>query len=136
MTKENKTKQLFKLLIGAAWLDGVIDTKEREYLHKMVRENALADDPEIKILLSEINPIPSEQCYQWLEEYLGENHRSDDYQQLLESLSALIYVDNDIAIQEAQFLTYLETLESDQSVFHQILRNIQKMYLKAVARLE
>ena len=136
MTKENKTKQLFKLLIGAAWLDGVIDTKEREYLHKMVRENALADDPEIKILLSEVQPIPSEQCYQWLEEYLGENHSADDYQQLLESLSALIYVDNDIAIQEAQFLTYLETLESDQSVFHQILRNIQKMYLKAVARLE
>jgi uncharacterized membrane protein YebE (DUF533 family) len=136
MTKENKTKQLFKLLIGAAWLDGVIDTKEREYLHKMVRENALADDPEIKILLSEVQPIPSEQCYQWLEEYLGENHSADDYQQLLESLSALVYVDNDIAIEEAQFLTYLETLESDQSVFHQILRNIQQMYLKAVASLE
>jgi len=136
MTKENKTKQLFRLLIGAAWLDGVINTKEREYLHKMVRENALADDPEIKVLLSEVKPIPSEQCYQWLEEYLGENHSADDYQQLLESLSALVYVDNDIAIEEAQFLTYLETLESDQSVFHQILRSIQQMYLKAVASLE
>ena len=136
MTKENKTKQLFRLLIGAAWLDGVIDVKEREYLDKMIRENALTDDPEIKILLSEVKPIPSEQSYQWLEEYFGENHSADDYQQLLESLSALIYVDNDIAIEEAQFLTYLETLESDQSIFNQILRSIQQMYLKAVATLE
>lgn len=136
MSVDNKNKQLFKLLFAAAWLDGKIHPNEREYLHRMVRESALGEDEEIKLLLTEVKPIQSEQCYQWLEEYLGKNPSEQDYQTLLDSLSGLIYVDNDIAIQEAQFLTYLQTLESNKSIFNQVLRSIQKLYLKAIASTE
>lgn len=34
MSKENKTKLLIKILVGAAWIDGVIQAEEREYLKK------------------------------------------------------------------------------------------------------
>ncbi|TVQ44162.1 MAG: TerB family tellurite resistance protein [Gloeocapsa sp. DLM2.Bin57] len=136
MSVDNKKKQLFKLLFAAAWLDGKIHQNEREYLHRMVRENALAEDEDIKLLLTEMKPIQSEQCYQWLEEYLGKNPSEQDYQELLESLSGIIYVDNDIAVQESQFLTYLQTLEANKSIFNQVLRSIQKLYLKAMAYAE
>ena len=55
MSKNSKTKQLLKILIGAAWIDGTIQAEEREYLNQMAAEKGVAEDPQIKPLLSEIN---------------------------------------------------------------------------------
>lgn len=136
MTPDSSTKQLFKLLIAAAWIDGKIQVEERDYLHKMVQANSLAEDPEIRNLLLETQPIQPEQCYQWLEDYLGQNPSPEDYEKLLESLSALIYADDNVDIEEAKLLTHLQNLNQDnpsqQSVFQQLLKGIQKLYIKTV----
>jgi len=137
MNSDTQTKQLLKIMIGAAWIDGTIQKEEREYLHKMAKKNnALSEDPEIKSLLSEIKPVPSQQCYQWLTEYLGEHPSQEDYQNLLESLSALIYSDGDVDTQEAELLTHLQMLdpatESQKSVFDKLLQGIRKIYRQAV----
>ena len=47
-----KQKLLMKILVGAAWIDGMIQTEEREYLRHKAIANGLADDKEIKSLLS------------------------------------------------------------------------------------
>lgn len=136
MNKTTKTKQLMKILVGAAWIDGIIQSQEREYLRKMATDNDLINDPEIKSLLSEIKPVSATECYQWLEEYLGENHTHEDYEQLLEAISALIYSDNDMDIQEAKLLNRLQELdpskESNQSIFDKLLKSIQKLYRQAI----
>ncbi len=136
MEKNAKIKQLLKILIGAAWIDGIIQPEEREYLHRRATENGVADDPEIKSLLSEIKPVQSTECYQWLEEYLGDNPSQEDYQGLLEAISALIYSDGDVQMQEAQLLTKIQLLapanESSQSGFDKLLKAIQKLYRKAI----
>jgi uncharacterized membrane protein YebE (DUF533 family) len=62
------TKQLLKILVGAAWIDGTIQPEEREYLHQMAKDKGFAEDPEIKSLLSEIKPIKPQECYRWLED--------------------------------------------------------------------
>ncbi|MDJ0545291.1 MAG: TerB family tellurite resistance protein, partial [Microcystis sp. M53601_WE4] len=43
-----KNKQLLKILIGVAWIDGVIQPSERNYLRQVAVMEKLDDDPEIK----------------------------------------------------------------------------------------
>lgn len=137
MEKNLNPKQLLKLLVGAAWIDGTIQPEERSYLRKMATNNNLADDPEIKSLLSEIKPVQPTECYQWLENYLGENPSQEDYQGLLEAISALIYSDSDIQMQEARLLTKIQMLEPSgeprKSAFDKVLKTIQKLYRQAIS---
>ncbi|MGL5806264.1 MAG: TerB family tellurite resistance protein [Xenococcaceae cyanobacterium] len=129
-------KQLIKILIGAAWIDGIIQPEERKYLKRMADNKNLAEDPEIKLLLSEIKPVKPTQCYKWLEEYLGDNPSKQDYYDLLEAISALIYSDGDVDIREIKLLEQLQnsdpTKESRQSFSDKILKMIQKLYRQAV----
>jgi uncharacterized membrane protein YebE (DUF533 family) len=134
--KERKMKQTMKILIGAAWIDGIIQPEERKYLQRMAQTHNLAEDPEIKILLSELKPVKPTECYQWLQEYLGDNPTKQDYYDLLETMSALIYSDGDVDIREVKLLEQLQNLEptkSDrQAGFDKVLKVIQKLYRQAV----
>ena len=138
MNPQNKNQQLLKILVGAAWIDGIIQVEERDYLRQVAENHGVANDPELKNLLSELQPVTPSQCYSWLEEYLGDNPTTSDYQELLETLSALIYSDGDVQMQEAQLLTKLQLLdptqESSKSAFDKLLKNIQKLYRKAVSQ--
>lgn len=136
MKQPQKTKQLFKILVGVAWIDGIIQPEERQYLKQMARDRALADDPEIKTLLSEIKPVTAPECYGWLENYLGKNHTTEDYQELLEALSALIYSDGEVDIREAQLLAKVQlldpALDPHKSPLDKLLRAIQLLYHQAI----
>lgn len=136
-TKQTKKmKQILKILIGAAWIDGVVQPEERKYLSRIANDYQLADDPEIKPLLSEIKPVKPQECYQWLQEYLGDNPTQEDYQELLEKTSGLIYSDGDVDIREVKLIEKLQLLdpanEPNLSVFDKVLRKIQKLYRQAV----
>jgi uncharacterized tellurite resistance protein B-like protein len=137
MSNLDKNKQVFKILFAAAWIDGVIQKEEREYLQTLAKEQNLSEDGEIKLILSEAKPITPEECHNWLEDYLGNNPSVDDHQNLLEAISAIIYKDGDVQTQEAQLLSELQslepTLETRNSAFDKILRTIQKLYRQAVS---
>lgn len=136
MDSQKKTKQLFKILMGAAWIDGVIQAEEREYLRRMAKEKGIADDPEIKALLSEIKPVSAADCYGWLEAYLGSDRGEEDYLELLESLSALIYSDGEVDIQEAKLLNKVQLLDPanvpPQSAFDRVLRSVRALYRRGL----
>lgn len=136
MNNSTQTKQLLKILVGAAWLDGVIQPEEREYFHQKAREYGLADDPELKSLLGELKPVQPEECHQWLEEYLGRHPQSEDYDKLLETIGAMIYSDGDVQTSEARLLTKIQlhapSLDTPQSSFDKVLKTIQKLYRKAI----
>lgn len=134
---QQRLKQLMKIVIGAAWIDGVIQPSERDYFRRMAAENAIADDPEIKPYLSELKAVKPAECYVWLEEYLGKNPTEEDYLKLLESLSGLIYSDGEVQTQEAVLLDKLQLLdpahkEPSKKTFDKLLHVIQKLYRKAV----
>jgi len=137
MNKNTKTKQLIKILIGAAWIDGVIQTEEREYLRRIATAYQVENEPELKPFLSELKPVQAQECYRWLTEYLGENHQEEDYQELLEALSGLIYSDGDVEVQEARLLTKLQELdpiyEQSKSPLDKLLEKIQKLYRKTMS---
>lgn len=131
-----KNKQLLKILIGVAWIDGIIQPSERSYLRQVAVREKLDDDPEIKPLLSELKPVKTSECYQWLEEYLGDHPSPETYQDLLASISTLIYSDDDVDTQEAKLLTKVQsfdpTHDTPRSILDKLVTGIRKLYDKAM----
>ena len=130
-------KQILKILIAAAWIDGVIQPEERTYLRRVAEDFQLADDPEIKPLLSELKPVNATECYQWLEEYFGENHTAEEYHQLLEKISALVYSDGYVDVREAKLVEAIQSCDPanpdcKNSVWDRMLRKIRKVYRSAI----
>ncbi len=129
MTTDIKT--LIKILVGVAWLDGKIQPEERKYLHRVAQEKGVANDLEIQPLLHELRAVKPEECYQWLRDYLGDRPTSETCQNLIESISALIYSDGTVAIEEAKLLSRLQLIDTnnDAPPFHdKVLSALRKLY--------
>ncbi len=136
MTTDVKT--LIKILVGVAWLDGKIQPEERQYLHQVAREKGVADDFEIKPLLHELRVVKPEECYKWLQEYLGDRPTSETCQTLIESISALIYSDGTVEIEEAKLLSRLQLISStntSEPFYDRILSSIRKLYQRWLTEL-
>ncbi len=136
MVNNANVKNLVKILIGAAWLDGKVQPEERQYLYQIVQEKNLADDPDIRPLLYELRTVQPTECYEWVKEYLGDRPSVENCYNLIEAISGLIYSDGEVAIEEAKFLSKLQSLNSGsgfaQSGYAGVLKEIQKLYRKWV----
>jgi hypothetical protein len=136
MVTDSNVKNLVKILIGAAWIDGRIQPEERQYLREIAQAKGVATDPEIKPWLYELVPVQPQECYNWVKEYLGDRPSIEDCESLIEAISGLIYSDGDVAIEEARLLTTLQELgtasESNQAAYNGLLKQIQKLYRRWV----
>jgi uncharacterized tellurite resistance protein B-like protein len=132
MNANSNIKTLFKILIGAAWIDGRIQPEERQYLHRVAKEQNIAEDPEIRPLLNELVQVSPAQCYQWVREYLGDRPNSEACQRLIEATSALVYSDGEMAVEEAKLLSRIQLLdpknEAPEPPHEAVLRAIRKLY--------
>lgn len=136
MITDANVKNLVKILIGAAWIDGRIQPEERQYLREIAQAKGLATDPELKPWLYELVTVQPNECYTWVKEYLGDRPSAEDCENLIEAISGLIYSDGEVAIEEARLLTKLQELtqsfESNQSAHTVLLKQIQKLYRRWV----
>ncbi|MEM9924663.1 MAG: TerB family tellurite resistance protein [Rivularia sp. (in: cyanobacteria)] len=136
MVSNPDVKQLLKILIAAAWIDGRIQPEEREYLRQIAQEKDIATDPEIKPWLYELVPVKPAECYEWVTEYLGNSPSTEDCQNLIQEIGGLIYSDGEVAIEEARLLAKLQQLsdesESKQGHLNTILKQVQKLYRRWV----
>ncbi|ELS01495.1 hypothetical protein Xen7305DRAFT_00011990 [Xenococcus sp. PCC 7305] len=136
IAQETKNKKLFKILIGTAWIDGVMQPEERIYLRRIAQEFQLSEDPEIKILLSELKIVNPPECYLWLEEYLEEYPGAENYHELLERVSGIIYGNGDVDIRETRILEKIQSFDprdkSQNWILERMLRRIRKFYQKVV----
>ena len=136
MTNNANVKNLMKIIIGSAWLDGRIQPEEKQYLLKVAQEKNLADDPDIRPLLYELRTVQPTECYEWVKEYLGDRPSVEDCQNLIEAISGLIYSDGEVAIEEAKLLTKIQSLNledaSAQSGHSTLIKTIQKLYRRWV----
>jgi uncharacterized tellurite resistance protein B-like protein len=126
------TQQLLKILIGAAWLDGKVQPSEQQYLQRIAQQKGLLEDPELNPWLYGLRSVSTEECYRWVNEYLGQYPTPECCQELLEEISGLIYSDGDVDSAEAKFLMEIQQIEADQSaaldVHETVTRTIQKLY--------
>jgi uncharacterized tellurite resistance protein B-like protein len=128
-------KQLLKILIGVAWIDGEVQDAERKYLLQVAAEQELEADPEISILLKNLGLVAVEpaDCQEWIKDFLGDQPSADNYQQLLDALSGIVYSDDDVATAEAQLLMELQQIDPQQqpdnlSVGHSLLSRLRTAY--------
>lgn len=105
-------KKLLKLLIGVAWIDGVLEPEEHKFLYRVAKEKGLADDLEIASLLSLNRPIAPEECLKWLQASLGNYPNDRDFQELYEALNSLMYVEGALDAQEKELIKALAVTEA------------------------
>lgn len=134
----NDTKMLLKILVGVAWLDGKIQPEERSYLQRIAQEKEVESDREIQPILYELRSIKPEECYQWVQDYLGGHPTPERCHQLIEAISALIYTDGTIDNEEAKLLTRLQILESEPAPTLQtkMIAAIRKLYQHGISKIE
>ncbi len=129
-------KQLLKILIGAAWLDGKVQPEEQQRLQKIAQQKGLSDDAELNPWINGLRAVSTEECHCWIDEYLGEQPAPEEVQQLLEEISGLIYSDGDVDSAEAQFLMEIQQKEvlaaSNSSLHNTITQSIQNLYRRWV----
>ena len=134
MNKPKSSPQLLlKIVTGTAWLDGKVQIEEQEYLKRIARANNVMDDPELSPLISGLKRVTREECYQWVEEYLGKNPSQEDQNQLVEVISGLIYSDGVVDSAEAQLLTDVSNPQAAsssplQKFKQRVIRGLQKAY--------
>jgi uncharacterized tellurite resistance protein B-like protein len=130
----DNAKQLLKILIGAAWLDGQVQPEEQQRLHQIAQQKGLLDDPQLHPWLNGQRSVSAEECHLWIDEYLGPNPALEKVQELLEEISGLIYSDSDVDDSEAQLLMELQQKEdaasSDSNLHSTIARSIQNLYYR------
>lgn len=139
-TANPTVKNLIKILIGTAWIDGKIQPEEREYLHRIAKEKGVDQELDIYPLLYEFKPVSRSECYTWLNDYLGSHPTSEACQQLLEAISALIYSDGSVDSEEAKLLHKLQMIdpanENTEHTSNAILSVIRNLYQRWVSKLE
>jgi uncharacterized membrane protein YebE (DUF533 family) len=131
------SKQLLKILIGAAWLDGKVQPEEQQRLRQIAQQKGLSDDAELNPWLNGLRSVSVEECHRWIDEYLGEQPVPEEVQQLLEEISGLIYSDGDVDSAEAQFLMEIQQKEASASsgsnLHNTITQSIQNLYRRWVS---
>jgi uncharacterized tellurite resistance protein B-like protein len=134
MISNSSVKNLVKILIGAAWIDGVIQPEERQYLRQIAQEKGIAHDPDIKPWLYELVQVKPDEFYKWVHEYLGDRPSNEECESLLQAISGLIYSDGEVATEEAKLLNKLMRIQNDsnQPIANTVLRQVQKLYRRWV----
>ena len=123
-------RNLLEILVAVAWIDGEIQPEERKFIEKIAVQ--IGSAAEVEDLLNNYRDSSQEQCYQLLEQYLGNSREPDDYNNLLSAVSSLIYSDNDIATEEANLLTTIQNIDPqnyrERSTLDKVIGKIQKLY--------
>lgn len=127
-----KDRDLLEILVAVAWIDGEIQPEERQFLEDIALAQNIGTTTELENLLAKYENASTEECYRLLENYLGSDRNTADYENLLSAVSKLIYSDSDIATEEANLLTKIQNLDPQQlknrSTLDKIINKIQKIY--------
>jgi hypothetical protein len=139
MPKTSKSdRNLLEILVAVAWIDGEIQPEERKFIEKIAAERSIESVTEVQNLLDNYQNSSLSQCYQLLEQYLGNSPEPQDYDDLLSAVSSLIYSDNDIATEEANLLTQMQNIDPQnyqkRSTFDKVIGKIQKLYRAGLNR--
>jgi uncharacterized tellurite resistance protein B-like protein len=135
-TPQRTVKNLVKILIGAAWLDGQVQSEEQNYLRQIATEKGVADDPDIYPLLNGLRAVSHSECYEWIEQYLGDRPSPEDCNTLLESVSGLIYSDGSIANEEAKLISTIQQFDLNGNASRKTLKLVNNLYKRWVAVLD
>ncbi len=108
MHTPSQNRLLIKILIGVAWLDEQIQPEERRFLTRVFEAHQLDSDVELHSMLDGKIAVTQAECESWIKEYLGDRSIYDD-DRLIEAISAIVYMDGDVANLEAKLLADIQS---------------------------
>jgi uncharacterized tellurite resistance protein B-like protein len=136
MHTQSQNRLLIKILIGVAWLDEQIQPEERRFLARVFQAHQLDGDAELLSLLDGKTAVTQAECERWIQEYLGDRSIYDD-ERLIEAISAIVYMDGDVANLEAKLLVDLQSAPAvaptEQSTS---IAKLRQLYRKWVDKLK
>ena len=138
MTQQTSNVQLFKIIVGVAWLDGKVQTEEQDYLTRLANEEGIASHPEIYPLINGLKEVSTEQCYEWISDFVGDRPSKETLNQLIEDISGMVYSDGEMDSAEAKILNDLQQMVTPQPLPHSLNSKIVhqlKGYYKKYATL-
>jgi hypothetical protein len=135
---------MLKILIGSAWVDGVLESHELDYLHTLLDRYGEEHNAELRKLLAK--PTPIQQTEQWMAEYLY-NATGTERQQLLGAMGNLLYSDRDVTASEhvliddfytmtARIPAHAEPPEVVQEAVHSVGQLVKNVVRKVAARIK
>ena len=136
--QQNSTIQLFKIIVGVAWIDGKVQTQEKDYLRRLAQEQGIEKDPEIYPLIHGLKEVSTEECYQWITDFVGKNPNRETLNQLIEDISGLVYSDGEMDTAEAKILNNIQNMMAQPQLSHSLNSKIVhklKGYYKKYATL-
>ncbi len=98
---------MLKIVIGAAWVDGVLQPQEVAMLEAMLGRHGLARDPVLLNLLK--NPVSVTLTERWIAEFLADSTASER-QTLVGAIGNLLYADRQVSDAEHNLLDDLHTM--------------------------
>ncbi len=135
MEDRSQNRLLVKILIGIAWLDGQLQSAERRFLSKVLAAHQLNEDAELNSMLDGTIELTAADCEGWIEAYLGDRSIFDD-DRLIEAISAVIYLDGDVAIAEAKLLSDIQSTPTSAAPRAKLLANkLRQLYQGWVKKL-
>lgn len=135
MTQQDSDLQLFKIIVGVAWIDGKIQPEEQAHLQQLAESKSIESHPDIKPLLSGLKKVSQAECSCWISAYLGSNPDPDKLSHLLEEISAVVYSDGDMDSAEAKLLNDVQNRMANpsRSLNARIIGKIQAVYQQLTA---
>ncbi len=142
--EENVQRSLamLRVILGAAWADGSLQPEELPALKQVVIDLGLADHPDIRQLVN--TPVSPEDYRRDFQAYLDQYPSAEERQYLLDTVTKVIYADDEVSVEEAYVLDELRTIltrvsdsesESDsqaqlrfgefQALFSRLLSNVK-----------
>ena len=110
---KDKELKALKVVLGAAWADGVLQPEELGPIHQIVDELGLGAHPEVRVLLE--TPVPALTYRRYLQDFLATHETVEERQNLLELLTRVIYADNEVSIEEGYILGELQDLLAEMT---------------------
>jgi hypothetical protein len=137
MQTQSQNRLLLKILIGVAWLDERIQPEERRFLARVFQAHQLDGDTELLSMLDGQIAVTQAECESWIQAYLGDRSIYDD-DRLIEAISAIVYMDGDIANIEAKLLVDLQSpptavVATEKSTAIAKLQQLYRNWVKKIA---
>lgn len=102
---EEKALATLKVILGAAWADGSLQPEELPILKRAVQHLGLSDYPNLRQLIQ--TPMTGEDYRQAFRDYLSFYPSQEERQTLLNLVTELVYIDDQISPEESTILEQL-----------------------------
>ncbi|GAB4218032.1 MAG: hypothetical protein OHK0012_25060 [Synechococcales cyanobacterium] len=125
-----------KVILGAAWADGTLQPEELPTLKTAVQHLGLSDYPGLRDLIQ--TPMSGDDYRQAFRDFLAACPTQPERQYLLDTVTRLVYVDDQVSVEEAYILDQLRTaldgLEPDDDVLN--LNQFQALFSQLLGRFQ